>query len=61
MAALEGFIDNPELWFEFLRKRNMTVHTYEESEVESVLSICAVFSDEVKKFLKSIGVPNDQY
>lgn len=24
MAALEGFIGDPELWFEFLKKRNIT-------------------------------------
>jgi nucleotidyltransferase substrate binding protein (TIGR01987 family) len=35
MAALEGFIEDPELWFNFLKKRNLTVHTYEEKEVEN--------------------------
>jgi len=56
MAALEGFIEDPELWFEFLQKRNLTVHTYEEKEAEKVLSILESFSSEVKKFLKTIGV-----
>lgn len=28
MVALEGFIYDPELWFDFLVKRNLTVHTY---------------------------------
>lgn len=56
MAALEGFIDEPELWFDFLKKRNMTVHTYQEEESEKVLSVCPLFSQEIKKFLSSIGV-----
>lgn len=61
MAALEGFIDNPELWFDFLKKCNLTVHTYQEAEVENVLSICSSFAFEIKKFLKFIGVPDDCY
>lgn len=61
MSALEGFIDDPELWFEFLRKRNLTVHTYQESQVDEVLSICQPFSNAIKNFLQTIGVPNDQY
>lgn len=60
-AAQAGFIDNPELWFSFLEKRNLTSHTYNEDEVEAVLSVCDSFADEVKKFLKNIGVPEDQY
>lgn len=59
MAALEGFIDNPELWFEFLKKRNSTVHTYQEAEAANVISICQPFSDEIKKFLKNIGASYD--
>lgn len=61
MAALEGFISDPELWFDFLKKRNLTTHTYNEAEIENVLSICAMFSQEVKKFLRSLGVPESEY
>ncbi len=61
MAALEGFISDPELWFDFLKKRNLTTHTYNETEIENVLSICAMFSQEVKKFLCSLGVPESEY
>ena len=56
MAALEGFIKDPELWFDFLKKRNMTVHTYEEKEAQEVISILPTFSEEVNKFLQNIGV-----
>jgi|SRR5579872_4129496 len=55
MAALEGFIHNPEIWFDFIRKRNMTVHTYEEAEAQEVLAILPVFSQELKSFLNNIG------
>ena len=56
MAALEGFIGDCEIWFDFLKKRNMTVHTYNQTEAEEVLSICSAFSLEVKSFLVNIGI-----
>jgi nucleotidyltransferase substrate binding protein (TIGR01987 family) len=37
MAALEGLISDSELWFDFLKKRNMTVHTYNQNEATEVL------------------------
>ena len=61
MAALEGFIDNPELWFDFLKKRNLTVHTYQEEEINKIILICPIFSNEIKKFLGNIGVTEDRY
>ena len=56
LAALENFIDDPELWFEFIKKRNLTVYTYQEHEAQNVLSICPLFSAEMAKFFKAIGV-----
>lgn len=47
LAALEGFIKDPELWFDFLVKRNMTVHTYHEAESERVVAILPSFVQEV--------------
>lgn len=55
MAGLEGFIKDPELWFNFLKKRNMTVHTYEEKEAQEVISVFSDFSQEISNFLKNIG------
>jgi nucleotidyltransferase substrate binding protein (TIGR01987 family) len=55
MAALEGFIANPEIWFLFLQKRNLTVHTYNEEYTKEVISICPDFSREIKLFLSQIG------
>ncbi len=54
MAALEGFIQDPELWFDFIKKRNMTVHTYQENQAKEVLEICPIFSKEIKGFLDKI-------
>ena len=56
MAALEGFISECDIWFDFLKKRNMTVHTYNQNEAEEVLSVCIPFSLELKNFLINIGV-----
>lgn len=56
MAALEGFISDPEIWFEFLEKRNLTTHTYKENEAQKVIAICSLFSIEIKNFLKNIGI-----
>lgn len=53
MAALEGFIKDPELWFDFLKKRNMTIHTYEEKEAQEVISGFSDFSRELQLFLKN--------
>jgi|SRR5579871_1633688 len=55
MASLEGFIKDPEIWFDFLKKRNITVYTYEEAEAKEVISVFSDFSSEVYDFLKNIG------
>lgn len=55
MAVLEGLISDPELWFDFLKKRNITFHTYNQDEADEVLSVCSAFSLEVSSFLKNIG------
>ena len=49
MAALEGFISDPEIWFNFLQKRNITVHSYHENEAEEVINICPVFINSVSE------------
>lgn len=54
LAALEGLISDSEVWFGFLKKRNITVHTYNQDEAEEVLSICASFSREIKNLLEKI-------
>lgn len=58
MAALEGFIEDPELWFDFLKKRDLTTHTYNQQEADEVIAACDLFSKEVKKFLCVLGELN---
>ncbi len=55
LAALEGLIDDVEQWFEFLRMRNLTVHTYQESEAEKVVSIFPDFTRLLEQFIKNVG------
>lgn len=51
MAAADGMIRNVEVWFDFVKKRNLTVHTYNEDEVMSVLTVCEAFAQEVAHFI----------
>jgi nucleotidyltransferase substrate binding protein (TIGR01987 family) len=55
MAALEELISDSEIWFDFLKKRNLTVHAYNQNEADEVLSVCECFSKEIKYFFKKIG------
>jgi uncharacterized protein len=56
LAALEKMIEDPVVWFDFLKKRNITVHSYNEGEVESVLSILDQFVEKVDMFIYKITV-----
>jgi nucleotidyltransferase substrate binding protein (TIGR01987 family) len=58
-AAKEGFIDDPEKWFDFLKKRNLSVHTYNQDQADEVIAICPDFSKAVTAFIKQIKNTND--
>lgn len=45
-AAVEKIIDDPEIWFEFQKKRNLTTHTYERENLETIVAIFDQFSIE---------------
>ena len=60
-AAVGGLINDPEAWFDYLEKRNITSYAYDEDKAELVLSVCENFAFSVKAFLKNIGVSDDQY
>lgn len=53
-AALEQIIDDPELWFLFQQMRNLTTHTYEETIVNTIMSIFDQFSAELEKLIQRI-------
>jgi nucleotidyltransferase substrate binding protein (TIGR01987 family) len=43
MAAEKGLIDDPLPWFLFREKRNITSHTYDETQALDVLSVMPQF------------------
>lgn len=53
-AAIEGLIDNPELWFEFQQKRNLTTHTYERANLQLIVNTFDLFSEELKSLILRI-------
>jgi len=53
-AALEKIIIDPELWFEFQKKRNLSVHTYERENLEAIVEIFDQFSDELENLISRL-------
>ncbi len=53
-AALEKLIDDPEIWFEFQMKRNLTSHTYEHENIDAILQIFDVFSKELSELIQRL-------
>lgn len=53
-AAKAKIIDNPEIWFEFIKKRNLTAHTYDNNLANEVLEALPIFQKELDKFIKTI-------
>jgi nucleotidyltransferase substrate binding protein (TIGR01987 family) len=47
--AQNGFIDNIELWFDFLENRNLSSHTYDQVLAEKVFASAQKFFAEGKK------------
>lgn len=54
-AAINEMIEHPDVWFDFIKVRNITVHTYDEEEIAEVLSFLEVFSQELRYFLRQVG------
>ncbi len=55
-AALEKLIDDPEIWFDFQEKRNLTVHTYEQENLDAIVAIFDLFSVELAKLIQRLQV-----
>ena len=53
-SARLGYIEDPEVWFEFLKKRNLAAHTYNEGLAKEVYSAAKDFPLFVKSFLSSL-------
>ncbi|WNE41414.1 MAG: hypothetical protein AM1032_000154 [Mycoplasmataceae bacterium] len=55
-AAKIGLIDNPELWFDFLKKRNETVHAYDSNILEEIFDILPTFVEELRKLIENLKI-----
>jgi nucleotidyltransferase substrate binding protein (TIGR01987 family) len=54
LAALEGLIPNPEIWFEFAKKRNKTSHTYNGEVATEILISLPIFLSELDLLIKKL-------
>ncbi|MFY9589577.1 HI0074 family nucleotidyltransferase substrate-binding subunit [Rickettsia endosymbiont of Halotydeus destructor] len=58
-AAISGLISDPRIWFKFIEIRNITVHTYNEENIEKVISIFDDFSNALNELLRNLEKYND--
>lgn len=54
LAAQNNLIKNPEPWFETIRRRNLTTHTYDREIAEAIFTWLPVFQSELKTFIETI-------
>jgi nucleotidyltransferase substrate binding protein (TIGR01987 family) len=53
-GARNGYIADPLIWFDFILKRNLTSHVYDEAVMQDVLSILQSFSGEMAVLIAKI-------
>ncbi len=53
-AASNGLISDSKLWFDFIEKRNLTTHTYEEKVVDDVIGVFESFSASLTELIDNI-------
>lgn len=53
-AALEKLIDNPELWFDFIKDRNETVNTYNKLIANNIFNDLHLFDSEMIKLIEKL-------
>ena len=53
-AAINKLIDNAEVWFDFVIKRNLTSHTYDHDLAEEIFNFLPHFQHELDKFITRI-------
>ena len=51
ISAEVGLIEDPQTWFYFREKRNITSHTYDKKKAEDIFSIIPNFIEEAEKLL----------
>lgn len=53
-AAKQNLINDPLVWFEFIKKRNLTVHTYNEECSDEIFESLPSFDKELDKVIEKI-------
>ncbi|MFH0898529.1 MAG: nucleotidyltransferase substrate binding protein [bacterium] len=53
-SAKQKLIVDPKVWFDFLSKRNLTVHTYNQDCADEIFASLSLFEKEVEQFIKTI-------
>ena len=53
-AAQFNLIEDAEIWFTVIKKRNETVHTYNRETAGEIFRFLPTFQKEVEKFIKKI-------
>jgi nucleotidyltransferase substrate binding protein (TIGR01987 family) len=53
-AVRNNLIKDPKVWFDFIDKRNLTSHTYNQEYANEVLNILPLFEQEVADLIKTI-------
>ena len=53
-AAIEKLIEDPEVWFDFQKKRNLTTHTYEQENLEAIVVSFDQFSHELSALINNL-------
>ena len=54
LAAREGLISNLKGWFDYVKKRNITVHAYEDEIMEIVYPALPKFLKELNSLIKNL-------
>ena len=56
VAADLGVIDDPKVWFDFLKDRNLTTHVYSEKDAASIFAHLPSFIAEVEKCIEKLKI-----
>ena len=54
IAADNSLTDNPEFWFDAIKKRNLVSHTYKEETAKEVLDFLPKFQTELNKIVQTL-------
>ncbi|WP_395477205.1 nucleotidyltransferase substrate binding protein [Rickettsia endosymbiont of Pantilius tunicatus] len=58
-AAVAGLISDPTRWFKFIEIRNITVHTYNEKNLELVINNFDNFSNALSELINNLEKYSD--